>query len=365
MSAKQKKNSSRKVGRNAGKYTSYEANKKAALRKELQNKLSSCAFVKAQEIAGTFSPSIEAPVYVQELKYCILEVDAFIAAAKKQAATALAAEKQQMELDAAQAWVTTQEAKNYSAKKQKRVLELANKDVDAARQAALKLQREFLAARKQVQEPKLGAPIQLGVSTYYAVSTVEKQRKVKKQKPILRSNAKKGSGFAPKQVVIAEPTADTFITDVSKRIEDKAIVTKVAKEYVATYRIEWEVQKQAFLAKLNEERRQQEAAKAQQHKLEQERKARAAELKRIAAAEKKAARKAAAEKARADFEKFATLYRQALVLLNEAANVRSVDKQLNKRISELENALEADFFTLKKKFDFALSCYNSVMEAAA
>lgn len=344
--SKQKKNSSRKVGRNAGKYTSYEANKKAALRKELQNKLSSCAFVKAQEIAGTFSPSIEAPVYVQELKYCILEVDAFIAAAKKQAATALAAEKQQMELDAAQAWVTTQEAKNYSAKKQKRVLELANKDVDAARQAALKLQREFLAARKQVQEPKFGKDFQLGVSTYYAV----------KQKPILRSTAKNGSGFAPKQPVITVPTADAVKDELN-------LVAEI--EYNKIYTSEYEAYKLAYLAGVQEERQKKAEmkAKAEEERLaaEAKRKRLAEERKRKLQAEKAKARKAAAAKAREDFRLYVDLHENALALLDQVAELGLS----NKRFTQLENALEADFFTLKKKFDFALSCYNSVMEAAA
>lgn len=334
-----------------------DAAKAATAARKLQNakaayaaKLNSQAFQKAVNEFNWVAP-IEHPVTIQEVIQCQKALDNFLALAKN-----TISEKQ---LDAAQKWVVGIEAKNFNAKKQQEILTLANTNVEEARVAAHKLFVEFKAAQKAAPKPNFVGKITYGVPNSVKWAQEYKALRAKKQgkqKPVLKSSSsKKGSGFAPKQFALPTPV----ILEV-----DEPSVQVVFK---VTYASEYEAYKKAYFAGVEEERQRkaQEAADAaaEQKRREKERQRLAAlRAKRLAEAKAKA-RKEAALKAREDFRKFVALHEAAMQLIEEAQ--RFNNKELAKRVRALEANLTSDFFTLKKKFDFASSALFATQKVAA
>ena len=335
----------------AGRTVRSEAAKAATAARKLQSQkeqyaalLSSSAFEKAVAKGLVWVAPVEHPINVKEMSECISALNDFLKKSKE-----TVSEKQ---LDEAQNWVVTVEAKNFNSKKQEEILKLADTDVDAARLASLKLLREFKKAQTKVKQPKLGR-IEFGVSNYEKPLKEYKALSAKKQKPILK--AKTVKGFAPKQF------------EIPSKVSLDEVAPVVAIIFKNTYEAEYEAYKKAYLAGVEEERQRkaEETAKAEaeRKRQEEERKRLAALRKKQIAQAKAKARQEAAVKARNDFRQFVALHEAAMELIDEARAFS--DKELNKRVAALEANLTADFFTLKKKYDFASSALFAVQKVAA
>lgn len=340
---KKNNNSDVKKRRSEAAIAASQARKFERLKAEYNTQLNSKAVEKALEFES-WEPIFDNPVTKEEFLLCMKDLQEFLARNKHKIP--------ESQLDQAQAWVTGIEARNFNAVRQQEILTLANTDVKAARHAAQALMKEYKMTQKNfpMKEEKFSGRIEIGVSNYYKYT--KRRRFNKKQKPILKSSAKKGSGFAPKY----------FDAPVVEKFDAPTIVVAT---YNSVYNKEYEAYKQAYLAGVREERERLAKEELKRQQKAEELKRLEAERKRKLQEAKAKAAKEAANKAKEDFRKFVALHQAAMQLLLEGKQYRSTSNMLDKRMSQLEANLEADFFTLKKKYDFAASALFHTQEQAA
>lgn len=366
------------------------ARKLQAQKEQYATLLNSSAFSKAVAKGLDWVAPVQNPINSAEYAQCISALNDFL---KKSKATV-----SEQQLDAAQNWVVTVEAKYYNSEKQQAILKLADTDVDAARHAALKFFREFKTAQTKVQEPTLGR-IEFGVPSKVRRDREYKAflaRQAKKQKPVLK--AKTVKGFAPvadphtfvnpkyqkkeasvptvvKPAVAVVETVNDPISQVEALIK-KAAEKVASKEYDATLteaeNAVNEIYRETYQAELDRLKQwysdyvEYEKALKQQRLEELEARKEAARQQAILDAErdfglsllpqKEIKKKEKAQKANPQIVR-------AQKLMRAAAALKGVDKQLDKRVKALGRAIEVNAPNLKKKFDFALSRYKVVKAA--